>query len=57
MKVRDQDEKIRLMAFQRLTKFPMNLLSESLTHTEWRSLFERGFAEEKKEFKDLAEVI
>jgi hypothetical protein len=47
LKVRDQDEKIRCMAFETLRGFPMNILIELLSGNEW-SAISKGLTFERK---------
>ncbi|KAI5078539.1 hypothetical protein GOP47_0006210 [Adiantum capillus-veneris] len=57
MKARDQDEKIRFMAFQTLRNSPVKTLADCLMEADWKALFERGFSEEKKETQVLVEAL
>ncbi|MCO5546707.1 hypothetical protein L7F22_000143 [Adiantum nelumboides] len=57
LKARDQDEKVRFMAFQTLRNFPVKILADSLTEADWKALFERGFSEQKKEIIALVEDL
>eukprot|EP00249_Psilotum_nudum_P005463 c188_g1_i1 orf=77-1024(-) len=57
LKIRDQDDKVRLLAFQRLIKFPMEILTANIQGHDWRPIFKQGLSEERREICIIAEAL
>lgn len=56
MKIRDEDEKVKLLAFQRLLRFPMKLLHSNFRARDWKLIFYHAMAHERSHIYYIAKV-
>lgn len=57
MKIRDEDDKVKLLAFQRLLRFPMKLLHSNFRARDWKLVFQYALAHEGSQIYHIAKDL
>ncbi|KAH9290094.1 hypothetical protein KI387_034211, partial [Taxus chinensis] len=57
LKIRDEDEKVKLLAFQRLIRFPMKLLYSNFEARDWKLIFQHALTHEGSHVYHIAKDL
>ncbi|XP_057842641.2 uncharacterized protein LOC131052076 isoform X1 [Cryptomeria japonica] len=57
LKTRDQDKRVKLLAFQRLIRFPMQLLYSNFEARDWKLIFQQALANEGSHVYHIAKDL